>query len=109
MPLAKEDITDFDKKVDELVDLVNSSYNSSKYDRTSIEVFQTLRDYGDGQGHQLISCAAVRNPLDNTYLVYLDVMGTAEEALNLLLQSLQKLAENKEPRNSWARPDKMLN
>lgn len=109
MPLAKEDISDFDKKIDELVDLVNSSYKTSKYDRSSIEVFQTLTDFGDGQGHQLISCAAVRNPLDSTYLVYLDVMGTAEEALNLLLQSLQKLAENNESKTSWSRSDKMLN
>ena len=79
----------FEKIISEVVRLANICYNSNNYDIDNVEISFMLSDYDDGNGPQLVSRAALRNPEKDEYNIIIDVMDSPKEALDCLFSKLK--------------------
>lgn len=91
MPLTSIDLVEFQKLGSELAKLMNSCFKTEIYTVDCVEIIQSAKDYNDGKGYRLVSCAAVRNPIDGLYDLYLDMIGTPEEAITHLKAKVEEL------------------
>lgn len=93
MCLTTINIEEYVKVATKIFELMNQAYKVNIYRLDDIEIIQSVQNMNDGKGPLLVSCAAVRNPLDGRYDMTLDLIGTPQEALDTLLQSLQKFVD----------------
>jgi len=77
----------------DIIDAVNVCFKTQAYTAEHIEIIQSVKDYGDGKGPQHVSCAAIRSPIDGKYDFQLDLIGTPEEALLMLKETVEKLIQ----------------
>jgi hypothetical protein len=80
----------------QIVDSAHQAFRTNIYTIEQVELICALRDHHDGKGAQFASVAALRNPVDNSYDIRVDIVGGPEEALNELLKMLDVMIDKKE-------------
>lgn len=93
MTVSTIDIQEYIKLATKVYELMNKCYKVNIYRLDDIEIIQSVQNMQDGKGPLLVSSAAVRNPIDGRYDMTLDLIGTPEQALDTLIQSLQKFLD----------------
>lgn len=93
MSLTTLDVQEYIKLATKVYELMNECYKVNIYRLDDIEIIQSVQNMQDGKGPLLVSCAAVRNPIDGRYDMTLDLIGTPQQALDTLIQSLQRFVD----------------